>query len=76
MTSNETPKVYLASGWFNEAQRNQMEEIHAVLEKLRDEGAISFFAPFYDGIVLKGKENGSESSDAGVNVSAPEGNGG
>ena len=31
----------------------------------------SLFAEF-----LKGKENGSESSDAGVNVSAPEGNGG
>lgn len=47
------PHVYLASGWFNPAQRKQMEEVYAVLKRLEEEGLIDLFAPFYDGIVLK-----------------------
>lgn len=49
------PKVYLASGWFDDEQKKQMEEIHGVLASLKEEGKIELFAPFYDGMVLEGK---------------------
>jgi len=48
-----TPHVYLAAGWFNPEQKKQMVEVYSVLSKLRDQGEIKLFAPFYDGIVLK-----------------------
>lgn len=51
------PIVYLASGWFNNKQKDQMEEIYRVLLELRLQGRVEFFAPFYDGIVLKGKQD-------------------
>lgn len=51
------PRIYLASGWFNEEQKRQMLEIHGVLEALKKEGRVELFAPFFDGIVLKGKQD-------------------
>jgi len=47
------PKVYLASGWFNPEQKRMMDEIHTVLDEMRDQKFITLFAPFYNGIVLK-----------------------
>lgn len=47
------PQVYLAAGWFTPEQKKQMDEVYRVLSKLRDEGKIKLFSPFYDGIVLK-----------------------
>lgn len=49
------PHFYLAAGWFNPEQKQQMEEVYRVLLDFRLKGEIDFFAPFYDGIVLKGK---------------------
>lgn len=49
------PRVYLAAGWFNPAQRKQMEEIHKCLNYFALNRKIDLFAPFYDGIVLKGR---------------------
>jgi nucleoside 2-deoxyribosyltransferase len=46
-------KVYLASGWFNDQQMLLMNEIHNVLLKLKAEGLVKIFAPFWDGVVLK-----------------------
>lgn len=53
----QRPKIYLASGWFNPAQKNQMEEIYSVIAPLREEGRVAAFCPFWDGIVLKGKSD-------------------
>ena len=50
---NKKIKVYLASGWFNEAQKKQMDEVYSALTKLEAQGRVEFFSPFYDGIVLK-----------------------
>lgn len=47
------PHVYLAAGWFDEAQRKQYDEVYKVLKKFEDNRAIDLFAPQYDGIVLK-----------------------
>lgn len=46
-------KVYLASGWFNEKQKKQMDEIYTVLSWFKKQYEIELFAPFYDGVVLK-----------------------
>lgn len=51
------PHIYLAAGWFNLAQKQQMEEIYTVLLDFRLKSEIEFFSPFYDGIVLKGKSD-------------------
>ncbi len=51
------PHVYLASGWFNEKQKEQMDEVYRVLLDLSLRGELDFFSPFYDGIVLKGKSD-------------------
>jgi len=50
-------KVYLASGWFNLAQKEMMDEIYHVLETLEGLQEITLFAPFYDGIVLDPKND-------------------
>lgn len=52
------PMVYLASGWFNSAQKTQMDEIYTVLATRRAGGHIRLFAPFYGGIVLKKDDAG------------------
>jgi nucleoside 2-deoxyribosyltransferase len=49
------PRIYLAAGWFDPAQLKQMEEIRAVLCRLEEDGKLTSFAPFYNGVVLKGK---------------------
>ena len=46
-------KVYLASGWFNETQKQIMNEIHQVLLNLKEKNQVDIFAPYWDGIVLK-----------------------
>ena len=46
-------KVYLASGWFSYKQAVQMKEIYEVLNRLKTEGMIELFAPYYNGIVLR-----------------------
>jgi nucleoside 2-deoxyribosyltransferase len=47
------PVIYLAAGWFDPEQKRQMDEVYEVLSKLKEEGKIRFFSPFYDGVVLK-----------------------
>lgn len=51
------PKIYLASGWFNPEQKKQMDEIYRVLIDFKLKSEIDLFAPYYDGIVLKGKSD-------------------
>ena len=46
-------KIYLASGWFNEEQKKQMDEVYEVLKAGNKGGYWDYFAPFYDGIILK-----------------------
>lgn len=48
-----TPRVYLAAGWFNPKQKKQMDEIHTVLKMFSDAGHLTYFSPFYNGIVLR-----------------------
>lgn len=47
------PKVYLASGWFNEDQKKQMNEVYETLRSFENTRDIDLFAPFYDGFVLR-----------------------
>ncbi len=46
-------KCYLASGWFNPEQKKQMDEVYDILKRGNESGYWDYFAPFYDGIVLK-----------------------
>ena len=46
-------RVYLASGWFNDTQRKLMNEIYEVLSEFYKESKLIFFAPYYNGTVLK-----------------------
>lgn len=50
-------KIYLAAGWFNPKQKEQMNEIYEILNSMRIKNQIRLFAPFYDGIVLVGKSD-------------------
>lgn len=46
-------KIYLASGWFNEQQMSIMKEIKEVLDVFKSQGTVDYFAPYWNGIVLK-----------------------
>lgn len=53
MFTSDKVKVYLASGWFNPQQLKQMKQVATALAHMEGQGKIEFFAPYYDGIVLK-----------------------